>query len=158
VTRRVRLERVLPAPRECVYALHTEPEELAKWWGPNGFTAPGVELDARVGGRYRIEMQPPDGPSFFLAGEFREVDPPGRLVYTFRYEAPDPDDVETVVAFTLEEVGNGTRVTVEQGDFATEPRRELHEQGWTETLDRLGDVASQLDPAARVRYGHGNRE
>jgi uncharacterized protein YndB with AHSA1/START domain len=143
MTRRVRLERVLPARPELVYALHTEPEELAKWWGPKGFTAPSVELDVRVGGHYRIEMQPPDGASFFLTGEFREVEPPSRLVSTFRYETPDPDDVDTVVEVTLDEVADGTRVTVEQGDFATEARRALHEQGWAETLDRLDDLTSR---------------
>jgi uncharacterized protein YndB with AHSA1/START domain len=96
-----------------------------------------VECDARVGGRFRIAMQPPEGEPFHVAGEFRAVDPPALLAYTFNYEEPDPDDRETVVTFALEDRGGTTGVTVDQGVFATEARRALHEQGWNETLDRL---------------------
>jgi uncharacterized protein YndB with AHSA1/START domain len=85
-------------------------------------------------------MQPPGGDLFFLAGEFRDVDPDRRLTYTFRWEDPDPDDQETVVAFSLQDVGGSTALTVDQGPFATEPRRALHDQGWTEALDRLQDL------------------
>ena len=131
------LERVLRAPRALVFSAHIEPDQLAKWWGPHGFTAPSVDLDPRVGGGYRIAMQPPDGDLFYLSGEFREVDAPNRLTYTFRLEDPDPDDRETVVTFSLFDLGESTRLIVDQGRFASEARRALHEQGWTETLERL---------------------
>jgi uncharacterized protein YndB with AHSA1/START domain len=134
------LQRVLPAPPPRVFRAHAEPEELAKWWGPKGFTAPSIEYDLRVGGRYRIAMQPPDGDLFYLSGEFREVDPPSRLAYTFRWEDPDPDDRETVVTFSLRDRGDSTEVTVDQGVFATEVRRALHVEGWTDTLDRLEEL------------------
>lgn len=143
------LERVLPAPRPFVFRMHSEPELLAQWWGPKGFSAPSVELDLRVGGSYRIAMQPPEGDAFFLSGEFREVDPATRLVYTFRWEDPDPDDGETVVALSLRDLGRSTGLTVDQGPFATEERRALHEQGWTDTLDRLEELI-----ATRERPGH----
>jgi uncharacterized protein YndB with AHSA1/START domain len=134
------LERVLPAPRLQVFRAHAEPDLLAKWWGPKGFAAPRIDYDLRVGGHYRIAMQPPDGDLFYLSGEFREVDPPSRLAYTFRWEDPDPDDRETVVTFSLRELGDSTEVTVDQGVFATEARRALHVEGWTDTLDRLEEV------------------
>jgi len=134
------LERVLPAPRPFVFSMHSEPELLARWWGPKGFSAPSVELDVRAGGSYRIEMQPPEGDTFFLSGEFREVDPATRLAYTFRWEDPDPDDRETVVALSLRDLGTSTGLTVEQGPFATEDRRALHERGWTDALDRLEEL------------------
>lgn len=133
------LERILPAPRSLVFAAHADPGQLAKWWGPRGFSAPSVDVDLRVGGRYRIAMQPPDGVLFYLTGEFREVAPPARLVYTFRWEEPDPDDRETIVVLTLAGSGDNTALTVDQGVFATEARRALHEQGWSDTLDRLRD-------------------
>ena len=133
------LERILPAPRPLVFRAHAEPGLLAKWWGPRGFSAPSVDVDLRVGGRYRIAMQPPDGVLFYLSGEFREVVPPTRLVYTFRWEDPDPDDRETIVVLSLAESGEKTDLSVDQGVFATEARRALHAQGWTETLDRLRD-------------------
>jgi uncharacterized protein YndB with AHSA1/START domain len=140
------VERDVPAPRLIVFTNFVEPHELARWWGPNGFTTRGVELDARVGGRYRITMQPPDGHPFVLAGEFREVDRPARLVYTFRYDDPDPDDRETVVEVALDDLGESTNVVVDQGVFATEARLALHDQGWTESLERLYEVLTSEHP------------
>ena len=90
-------------------------------------------------------MQPPEGEGFTLSGEFREVDPPRRLVYTSRWEPPDPDDRDTLVTFSLPDLGPSTLVTVDQGYFATEQRRALHEQGWSEALARLHHmVTAQL--------------
>ena len=122
--------------------MHSEPDLFAQWWGPKGFSIPSAELDVRVGGRYRIAMQPPEGEPFSLSGEFREVERPVRLVYTFRWEPPDPDDRETVVTLTLRALGTSTELTVDQGAFATEARRSLHERGWSETLDRLEQLLS----------------
>ena len=74
---------VLPAAPSVLFRAFSVPDELAKWWGPEGFTAPSLEFDPRVGDSYRIEMQPPEGYPFYLAGQFREVDQPARLAYTF---------------------------------------------------------------------------
>ena len=82
-------------------------------------------------------MQPPDGESFHLRGEFSEVDPPRRLVYTFEWEEPDPEDQETMVTLSFLDHREGTKLVLEQGPFATEARRALHEGGWTESLERL---------------------
>jgi uncharacterized protein YndB with AHSA1/START domain len=136
----LRLERTMPAPRAVVYRALTDPEELAKWWGPRGFTAPSVEFDPRVGGSYRIAMQPPDGDLFHLSGEFREVDPPARLAYTFRWDPPDPDDRETLATLSLRDRGERTELLLTQGEFATEERRALHEGGWTDAFERLVGV------------------
>jgi uncharacterized protein YndB with AHSA1/START domain len=87
-------------------------------------------------------MQPPEGGAFYLAGEYLEVDPPARLAYTFRWEDPDPDDRETVVTLSLRDRRNSTELIVSQGTFATEPRLALHEEGWTDTLDRLRGLMS----------------
>lgn len=133
---------VLPAPRSAVFKALTEPDELAKWWGPGGFTSPSVKVDLRVGGSYRIAMQPPEGDMFYLSGEFREVDPPTRLAYTFRWEDPDPDDQETVVTLSLRDLGGSTELVLAQGPFATESRRALHEGGWTDGFDRLKQLMS----------------
>jgi uncharacterized protein YndB with AHSA1/START domain len=132
----------LSAPRAHVFRALTDPDELAKWWGPHGFTSPSLDFDPRVGGSYRITMRPPEGQVFHLSGEFREVDPPARLAYTFRWEEPDPDDQETVVTLTLRELGNGSELVLAQGPFATEARRALHEQGWTDGFERLQELIS----------------
>ena len=134
------LTRAVHAPILQVFGALTQPALLAKWWGPAGFTTPEIELDLRVGGAYRFGMQPPDGDLFHLAGEFREIEPPHRLSYTFRWEEPDPDDRETVVALSLEDLGDATEVSLSQGVFATEARLELHRNGWTEGLVELREL------------------
>jgi len=131
------LEKIVHTRRERVFAACVEPERLAEWWGPAGFTTLGVDLDVREGGRYRITMQPPDGEAFHLRGTFREVDPPRRLAYTFEWEEPDPDDRETIVTLSFLDQPAGTRVVLDQGQFATDARLALHTAGWTETLERL---------------------
>lgn len=130
-------KRVLPAAPAVVFAAFSEPSELVKWWGPQGFTIPSIEFDPRVGGTYRIEMRPPEGDCFYLTGKFREVDPPGRLAYTFVWEDPDPDDVETVVGLSFRDLGESTEVAFTQGPFKTEARRRLHRDGWTDSFDKL---------------------
>ena len=138
----LRMKRVVRVPAPAVFRACTEPQELAKWWGPRGFTTPSIAVDLRVGGRYRIAMQPPGGNLFHLTGEFREVDPWSRLAYTFVWEPPDPDDRETVVTLSFGDVDGSTEVNLTQGVFATEARRALHEQGWTESLERLQELLS----------------
>src|SRR4051812_44708833 len=137
------MKRLLPAPRARVFRACTEADELAEWWGPRGFTVRSIELDLRLGGGYRIAMQPPEGDLFYLSGEFREVDPPARLAYTFRYEDPDPDDRENVVTLSFGDLGESTELVFTQRAFATEGRRALHEQGWTDSLDRLQELMSR---------------
>jgi uncharacterized protein YndB with AHSA1/START domain len=136
------IQRVLPAAPSVVFGAFTEPDELAKWWGPMGFSTPSLEFDPRVGESYRIEMQPPEGDRFYLTGEFREVDPPTRLAYTFVWEDPDPDDVETLVGLSFRDLGESTEVAFTQGPFKTEARRTLHRDGWTDGFDKLERLVS----------------
>jgi uncharacterized protein YndB with AHSA1/START domain len=131
------LERHFPASVAEVFAANTDQELLAQWWGPKGFSVLAVELDVEVGGHYRITMQPPEGDPFFLSGEYQAVDECSRLAYTFRWDPPDPDDRETVVVLSFRGRGGSTALVVDQGDFATEARKGLHVQGWTESIDRL---------------------
>ena len=136
------MNRLLPAVPSVVFATFTDPNELAKWWGPGGFSTPSLKFQARVGENYRIEMQPPEGDPFYLTGEFREVDPSARLAYTFVWEDPDPDDVETVVGLSFRSLGESTEVALAQGPFKTEARRALHRDGWTDSFDKLERLIS----------------
>jgi uncharacterized protein YndB with AHSA1/START domain len=86
-------------------------------------------------------MQPPDGAAFHLTGEFVEIDRPSRLRYTFMWEEPDPDDRTTIVDLTLDDLDGATMVSLIQGDFATVARLNLHQDGWTETLEKLARLA-----------------
>ena len=136
------MERVLPAARPVVFAAFSDSNELVKWWGPKGFSSPSLKFQARVGESYRIEMQPPEGDAFYLTGEFREVDPPARLAYTFVWEDPDRDDVETLVVLSFRDVGESTEVALAQGPFKTEARRALHRDGWMDSFDKLEQLIS----------------
>jgi uncharacterized protein YndB with AHSA1/START domain len=128
---------VLHAARARVFRALIDPRELPRWWGPHGFTTPEMERDPVVGGRYRLTMQPPEGGAFHLSGQFLEIDPPRRLVFTFRWDEPDPDDRETVAVLALDDDGEATRLSLSQGEFATEARLDLHRAGWADSLERL---------------------
>jgi uncharacterized protein YndB with AHSA1/START domain len=136
------LRRVLPAASSVVFRAFTDSQELARWWGPAGFSTPSLKFDPRVGERYRIEMQPPEGERFYLTGEFREVEPPARLAFTFAWEDPDPDDVENLVELSFRDLGEATEVGFTQGPFKTEDRHALHRNGWTDSFDKLERLLS----------------
>jgi uncharacterized protein YndB with AHSA1/START domain len=136
--------RIIPAVPSVIFSLLTEPSKLAEWWGPRGFTTTSIDTDLRVGGRYRFGMQPPDGDLFHLTGEFREVNCPSRLAYTFIWEPPHPDDQETVVVLSLRRVESSTALELTHGVFTNSARLALHEQGWTESFERLHEVVSKL--------------
>ena len=131
------MKRVVGAARPAVFRAFSEPAELRRWWGPAGFAVPSLEFEPRAGAGYRIEMQPPDADAFFLTGQFREVEPPARLSFTFAWEDPHPDDVETLVELSFEDVGGSTEVGLTQGSFKTEERRALHTDGWGDSFDKL---------------------
>jgi len=134
---RLHLEKFLGVPQDRVFAAFVDAEQLRRWWGPAGFAVPRLQFDAVEGMDYRIAMQPPDGDVFHIRGNFRAVEPPRRLIFTFVYEEPDPDDQETLVTLTFESADLGTRVILEQGPFKTTARLNLHRDGWTDTFERL---------------------
>ena len=136
-------KRVLPAAPPEVFRLFADPDELARWWGPAGFSVPSLDFNPAVGSSYRIEMQPPEGDAFYLTGEFREVDPPTRLSFTFVWEPPDPDDVETLVELSFREADDATEVDFRQGTFKTEERRELHRSGWGDSFEKVEAIVGE---------------
>jgi uncharacterized protein YndB with AHSA1/START domain len=137
------LTRLVSAPTSVVFQAFSDANELTRWWGPKGFTTPSLDFEPRVGGSYRIEMQPPEGDRFHLTGEFLDVDAPARLAYTFVWEPPDPDDVETRVDLTFRDLGDSTEVALTQGPFKTEERRALHRDGWTDSFEKLERLAAE---------------
>jgi uncharacterized protein YndB with AHSA1/START domain len=131
------VRRILRAPRPIVFAAFRDTERLAQWWGPAGFTIPSVDFSTLVGEAYRIEMQPPEGDPFFVHGVFRTVHPPSRLAFTWEWEPPDADDVETLVDLAFEDYGDMTEIALWHGDFKTEARLALHRNGWHDSFDKL---------------------
>ena len=67
------ISRVFDAPREVVFRTWSEPQELAKWWGPRGMSTPVCELDFKPGGKYRMVMRDKQGVEYPITGEFREI-------------------------------------------------------------------------------------
>ena len=142
-TLQLALRESFAAPAEALYGLMTDPAQLVRWWGPQGFSTSVSQFDPDVARTYRLTMQPPDGEAFHLSGEFLEVDRPRRLAYTFRWEEPDPDDRDTVVVLTFDAVDGGTEVVLSQGPFTTDERLLLHRNGWTESFGKLRALAER---------------
>lgn len=134
--------RIVPGSLPAVFAAFSDRDLLAKWWGPEGFTVPSLEFEPRAGETYRIEMQPPEDDPFYLTGAFREVGPPARLAFSFAWEEPDEDDVETLVTLSFRDLGDSTEVALTQGPFKTEARRALHRNGWMDSFDKLDPLLS----------------
>ena len=134
----VRIERVIDAPREEVFRAWTDPEVLSRWWGPGEFTTPFAEVDLRPGGDYLLVMQPPHGDPMHLAGTFREVVAPERLVYTWRWARGWPDLAESLVTVEFHDLGERTRVVLVHGGLDDSPYGpDPHRMGWESGLDKL---------------------
>ncbi len=134
------LKRTFKAPREKVFRAWTDPEELKKWWGPEGYSTPSAEVDLRVGGKYRFGMMKlPDGEIFYLSGTYREVRPPERLVYTWLWEG-NPERGETLVTVEFRDLGAATEVILTHERFPNEKVRDDHNKGWNGCFDRLGKI------------------
>jgi uncharacterized protein YndB with AHSA1/START domain len=135
------MERTFDAPRERVFDAWTNPELLRRWWGSQpDWTSPAAELDLRVGGRYRLSMQGPSGPAHSVVGEYRAIERPSRLVYTWSWEGDPPEmdgSAGTLVTVDFHDEGLRTRVVLVHERFATDSARDLHAGGWTGCLDNL---------------------
>jgi uncharacterized protein YndB with AHSA1/START domain len=135
--------RAFPVPRARLYEFFADAALLAKWWGPRGFTIPGITFAPRVGAGYRIKMQPPRDDLFELTGTFRMVKAPSRLAFSFEWVPADPEDQETLAELWFEVIDDSTEVRLRQGPFKTEARRALHQHGWTESLARLAELIAE---------------
>jgi glutathione S-transferase len=136
----LRLTRLFKAPREKVFEAFTQSSALVHWFGPRNCTCPSVSLDARVGGRYRVEMHGEDsGDVYVLTGEYREVVPPEKLVFTWVWEQGDMAGVETLVSVTLKPRSGGTELTLEHSGLPTPRALEMHSHGWSSTWECLDD-------------------
>ena len=142
------LTRVIDAPRELVFRMWTDPAHLAKWWGPKDFTNPVCEIDPRPGGALRIVMRAPDGTDYPMAGMFREIVAPGRLVFTNCALDRDGNVVlDGLTTVTFAEQDGKTKLTVQTRATALVPAAARYlegmEAGWQQTLDGLEDHARE---------------
>jgi len=143
------LSRVYDAPRELVFRAWTDPKHLARWWGPEHFTNPVCEVDARVGGKLRIVMRAPDGNDYPLRGVFQEVVAPERLVFTnIAVDEKDRPIIDGLTTVTFVEQGGKTRLTLHTRGTAVQPVAVQYlqgmEMGWTQSLEKLAALLPKL--------------
>jgi uncharacterized protein YndB with AHSA1/START domain len=149
--------RTFDAPRALVFKVWTDPYHVAQWWGPHGLTIPLSKVDARVGGLFEVHMLTPDGTLLPSVGEFREVVPDERIVFTSNLVSPEGKAmIEVVNSVMLEEIGSRTRMTLHIKVLAADPsvadKLGTMEEGWTESLER---VAAEVQRTVRAAGGPG---
>jgi uncharacterized protein YndB with AHSA1/START domain len=132
----LRVERRFAAPPERLFAAWSTAEGLNRWSAP-GEARPTAEVDLRVGGRYRIVMEAPDGARHVVGGVYREIDPPRRLVYTWQWESiPGFPETRVTVEFSARADGGTDLVLVHEG-LPDEGSRERHAHGWDGCFAKL---------------------
>ena len=129
------VRRTIRASAERIFDAWTLPKHLLVWWGPRPVTCSGAEVDLRVGGRYRIANAVPDGTTVVIEGEFREIERPRKLVYTWRMGAGAPES--SLVTVRFEERGEATEVVIVHEQIPSAVVRDSHEKGWNGCLDGL---------------------
>lgn len=132
------LRRMIDGPVEAVFRAWTDPQTLALWWGPPNFTTPVAELDVRPGGAYRLVMRSPDGAQELrVHGVYREVEPPRRLVFSWRWEDGVPDAMESLVTVELHPRGEQTELVLTHGGFTDDEAARPYGDGWESSLPKL---------------------
>ena len=141
----LKIERVFDAPRSLVFKAWTEPEHITKWWGPRGFKSTVLKSDLRPGGAYRIHMLGPDG-DHWSQGVYREVVPPERLVMVGSWADAqgNPTRPETTLTLLFEDVGGKTRLTLHNAIFESTTARDMHNSGWSSSLDCLAEYLATV--------------
>ena len=142
----VLMERTFRAPRELVFRAFVDPELIPQWWGTRLSTTIVDTLDARPGGKWRFVSHTPDGAEYAFRGEFREVTPPERFVWTFEFEGMPGQIIVATLTFT--EFDGKTTVT-ESAVFASKEDRDGMieagmEAGGNESYDRLAELLASL--------------
>jgi uncharacterized protein YndB with AHSA1/START domain len=140
------IERVFNAPRELVFKCWTEPEHLARWMGPKGFSSTILACELREGGNYRTHMRGPDGEEHWEHGVFREIVPPERIVRTFCWTDADgrPTRPETLLTVTFADLDGRTRLTLRQAVFESVTACDEHRRGWSSSLDKLAEYIATV--------------
>ena len=147
--REIVIARTFRAPPRIVFDAWTKPELVRRWWAPKslGTEITGCEADVRVGGTYRYVTRAAEG-EFAFIGEYTEITPPSRLVYTQVFE-PMADAGAAVVTVTFEDDGRGNTRLVSRELYPSKEIREAvlasgMEHGMRETMDQLDELVASL--------------
>lgn len=139
--REIFITRTFNAPRELVFKVWTDPEHIAHWWGPTGFTTTVHEMDVRPGGVWRLTMRDSNGVDYPNRSVFEEVVPPARLVFTNGWDREENQE-QFRVTVEFEDQGDKTLISMRMVFGSVEACRKVVEQygaieGNRQTLDRL---------------------
>lgn len=137
------LRRLLKAKPERAFKAWTSPEHIQQWMRPEpGMMVPLVRMDLRVGGKFRIQMKNPDGEYFTAVGEFQEVKPPEKLVYTWDWEKDgagtefgELEGKTSLITVEFLKRGNQTEFVMTHTRLATVESRDGHARGWERALE-----------------------
>jgi uncharacterized protein YndB with AHSA1/START domain len=133
----LRLEREFASSPERVYAAWTDPRLMAQWLGPDGVPCADCRIDLRPGGRYRAGIRTASGGEHWVGGEYREIVPNRRLVFTWQWEEAGAPGHEMLVTVEFRPQGTGTRMLFVQTNFASEESCRNHEKGWSGSFAHL---------------------
>jgi len=128
------IKRHLNAPPAKVYAAWTDPQMIARWFGPAGVESVEAKTDLRIGGRYHIIMHVP-GDRHDVMGVYREVVPNQKLIFTWAWKSTPAR--ESLVTLTFKPDGAGTLLTLLHEQFFDADARDRHQQGWAGAIDKL---------------------
>lgn len=156
----LQITRDFDAPRSMVFEAWTDPQQLVRWYAPEGCQISFRQLDLRTGGRFHSCIHTPQGHECWCIGEYLEITAPERIVFTMvaansKGEPVLPVDVgmhrdwprECVVSVTFEDLAGRTRLSLHQTvDEALAKRTGAH-PSWLAMLDRLAQLVTQLGPA-----------
>jgi uncharacterized protein YndB with AHSA1/START domain len=147
--RELTLVRVFEAPRALVFKAFTDPRHLAQWWGPHGFSNPVCDLDARPGGALRIHMRGPDGSIYVATGVVQEIVAPERLVFTIAVlDGNGSIRLENLTTVTFADRAGKTEPTLNvrvlQATAAAAANLAGMQVGWSQSLERLGELVAEL--------------
>jgi len=134
------ITRVFDAPRSLVWKAWAEPERMAHWAGPRGFTLTSCEIGTRPGDAFRMSMRSPEGTELRVRGVYHEIVEGERLVYTWAWvDERGVAGHETLITVTFADVGEKTRLTLHQSVFESVEARDGHNFGWNSSLDCLAE-------------------
>jgi glutathione S-transferase len=146
----LQLSREIRAPRERVFDAFVTEAAMRQWLCPRGMTIPALEVDARVGGGFRLTMRSRDGDQFTAVAAYREIARPERLVYTWQWVGEGMPNIETLITVTFTERGGATEVRMTHTGFPDQALADSHQEGWGSCFSRLADLLDPRGTAASV--------
>jgi uncharacterized protein YndB with AHSA1/START domain len=132
------IKRFFKAPRDRVYAAWTDPARLKQWFGPEKVQTRELIADARVGGEFRWDLTDPDGDRMTCHGEYRELQPNRKIVFTWQWQDDENwEEHVSVVTVELSDRDGGTELRLLHEKLPSEQSRDGHTSGWNSALDKL---------------------